>query len=48
LHLEYAEKTLAYVYQLWGREVALQTIVNGKKVLLSYGERGFTTRQLPR
>lgn len=48
LHLEYAEKTLGHVYQLWGHEVALQTYVNGKKVLLSYGDRGFTTRQLPR
>ncbi|GBD27254.1 hypothetical protein HRbin30_02600 [bacterium HR30] len=48
LHLEYAEKTLAYVYQLWGRDVALQTMVNGKKVLLQFTDRGFTTRQLAR
>ena len=31
LQLEYAEKTLQYVRQLWGREVALETILNEKK-----------------
>src|SRR5262249_26108400 len=42
LQLEYAEKTLAYVYRLWGREVALETAVNGKRTFLTYGERGFS------
>ncbi len=46
LQLEYAEKTLAYLHQLWRRDVVLETAVNGKKVLLSYGERGFSTRAL--
>jgi stage V sporulation protein R len=44
LQLEYAEKTLGYLYRLWGREVMLESAVSGKKVLLSYGERGFSTR----
>ncbi len=46
LQLEYAEKTLAHFYQLWGREVVLETVVNGKKVLLLYSDRGFSTKPL--
>ncbi len=38
LQLEYAEKTLQYLHQLWGREVILATEINGKKSLLSYSE----------
>lgn len=38
LHLEYAEKTLHYLHQLWGREVILETVVNEKKSLLCYAE----------
>jgi stage V sporulation protein R len=32
----YAEKTLQYMYQLWGRPVHLETIVEGDRILLSY------------
>jgi stage V sporulation protein R len=40
LDMNYAEKTLQHVYQLWGRPVHLETIYDGKKILLSYdGER---------
>jgi stage V sporulation protein R len=46
LQLEYAEKTLAYVYRLWQREVALETSLEGKRALLSYNDRGFSTRTL--
>lgn len=46
LHLEYAEKTLGYLQRLWGREVALETMVGGKRTILSYGERGFSARTL--
>jgi stage V sporulation protein R len=46
LHLEYAERTLAYAYQLWQHEVALETIVNGKGTLLVYNDRGFSTKAL--
>jgi stage V sporulation protein R len=38
LHLEYAEKTLQYVHRLWGREVALETLINGKRTLLCYSD----------
>jgi len=34
LQLEYAEKTMQYLHQLWGREVALETMINDKKSLL--------------
>ena len=36
LQLEYAEKTLQYVRQLWGREVVLETIINEKPSLLCF------------
>lgn len=40
LDLNYAEKTLTHVYQLWGRRVHLETVVDGKLVLISFeGER---------
>jgi stage V sporulation protein R len=40
LDLVYAEKTLQYVYVLWGRPVHLETVYEGKRILLSYdGER---------
>ncbi len=34
LQLEYAERTLEYTRQLWGREVVLETVVNGRPSLL--------------
>ncbi|EGL82801.1 SpoVR family protein [Caldalkalibacillus thermarum TA2.A1] len=40
LDLKYLEKTLPYVYQLWGRPVHLQTVIDNKHALFSYdGER---------
>lgn len=40
LDMNYAEKTLQHVYMLWGRPVHLETIYDGKKILLTYdGER---------
>ena len=40
LDLVYAEKTLQYVYQLWGRPVHLETVYDDKLILISYdGER---------
>ncbi|MBF6571550.1 MAG: SpoVR family protein [Candidatus Binataceae bacterium] len=46
LHLEYAEKTLAYLQRLWGRECMLETILQGKRSQLCYNERGFSIRAL--
>jgi stage V sporulation protein R len=45
LELGYAEKTLAYLYQLWGREVLLETDVQGSDYVFSYGDDGFNQRR---
>ncbi len=44
LHPEYAEKTLAFVHQLWQHEVVLNTTVNGDQTQLVHNERGFAVR----
>jgi len=46
LQIEYAEKTLSYVYRLWQRDVALETVISGKRTLLLYNDRGFSTKTL--
>ncbi|MCC7367792.1 MAG: SpoVR family protein [Chloroflexi bacterium] len=41
LDLEYADKTLKYVHQLWSRPVHLETLVEGKHTVLKYeGQHG--------
>ena len=44
LHLENAERTLGFVHRLWGREIVLETLMNGKKATLTYGEKGFAAK----
>jgi stage V sporulation protein R len=44
LHIGYAEKTLEHLHRLWGRRVLLETLMKGKKTLLSYGEHGFDAK----
>jgi len=44
LQLEYAEKTLQYLQQLWGREVVLETTVNDKKSLLTFADNKMTVK----
>lgn len=44
LHPEYAERTLAFIHQLWQHEVALDTVLGGKRQLLVQNERGFTVK----
>lgn len=40
LDLPYAEKTLQHVHMIWGRPVHLETVYDGKRILLTYdGER---------
>lgn len=46
LQLEYAEKTLQYVHQLWQREVVLETLINGKPSLLCFTEDRLVIRGL--
>lgn len=36
LDLKYIEKTLPYVYQLWGKPVHLETFVEDRKVMFTY------------
>ncbi|WP_311082229.1 SpoVR family protein [Paenibacillus polymyxa] len=36
LDIKYMERTLPYVYQLWGRTVHLETLIEGKLALFSY------------
>jgi stage V sporulation protein R len=44
LDLIYGEKTLQYVYQLWGRPVHLETVYDGRRLLLSYdGDKNLRT-----
>jgi len=46
LHLEYAEKTLQYLHQLWKREVILETIINEKKSLLCFTDERLVIKGL--
>jgi len=46
LQLEYAEKTLKYLRQLWGRDVFLETVINEKKSLLCFSEDRLTIKPL--
>jgi stage V sporulation protein R len=46
LHMEFAEKTLGYLHRLWGHDVALETVVNGKRTLLSLSDRGFSAKSI--
>lgn len=39
LDLKYLERTLPFVYQLWGKPVHLETFVEDKKVLFTYDGR---------
>jgi stage V sporulation protein R len=45
LQLEYASKTLSYLYQLWGRTVVLETQLNHKTVWFSFSDRGFAVKE---
>ncbi len=36
LDIEYAKKTLEYVYKLWGRDVHLETVVDGETLVLHF------------
>jgi stage V sporulation protein R len=44
LHIGYAEKTLGHLHQLWSHRVLLETLMKGKKTLLSYGDHGFDAK----
>jgi len=46
IDIDYAEKTLRYVHQLWKRPVHLETVLNGKGVVLSFDGEKNTKRVL--
>ncbi len=46
LQLEYTEKTLVYLSQLWHGEVVLETVIDGKRYMFIYGDGGFTKKAL--
>jgi stage V sporulation protein R len=46
LQLEYAEKTLGYISQLWDGEVVLETSLEGRGYRLIYGDERFSTKAL--
>ena len=46
LQLEYAEKTLAYLSQMWHGEVVLETELDGKRYMLICNDGGFSTKAL--
>ncbi|MDO8522994.1 MAG: SpoVR family protein [bacterium] len=40
LQLEYAEKTIGYIRQLWGRSVGLETVINGRRAICFVDDNG--------
>jgi len=45
LQLEYGEKTLKYLHQLWGRDVALETLLDNRTTLLSFSDGKFAIKK---
>jgi stage V sporulation protein R len=45
LQLEYAEKTLQYVQQLWGRDVAMETVLDNHRTLLTFSGNKLAIRK---
>ncbi|KMY48929.1 SpoVR family protein [Peribacillus loiseleuriae] len=46
LDLKYLEKVLPYIYQLWGRPVHLESVMEKKEVLFSYDGKGVHRKYL--
>jgi stage V sporulation protein R len=44
LQLEYAEKTLRYIRQLWEHDVAVETVINEKPTLLTFADDKLTIK----
>ena len=40
LDVKYLEKVMPYIYQLWGRGVHMETMVEGKPILYTYDSKG--------
>ncbi|MGG1246683.1 stage V sporulation protein SpoVR [Bacillus spizizenii] len=46
LDLKYLEKVLPYLFQLWGRSVHIESVLEGKEVMFSYDGKGVHRRYL--
>ncbi|WP_416654802.1 SpoVR family protein [Bacillus amyloliquefaciens] len=46
LDLKYLEKVLPYLYQLWGRSVHIESVLEDKEVMFSYDGKGMHRRYL--
>lgn len=46
LDLKYLEKVLPYLYQLWGRSVHIESVIEGKEVMFSYDGKGVHRKYL--
>jgi stage V sporulation protein R len=45
LQLEYAEKTLKYVHQLWDRDVVMETVIDDRATLLTFADGKFVIKK---
>ena len=46
LHLDYAEKTLAHLRRLWGRDVVLETRLEDQACRFATGDQGFEIEEV--
>ncbi|MEI4790403.1 SpoVR family protein [Bacillus sp. FJAT-53060] len=46
LDLKYLEKVLPYLYQLWGRSVHIESVLEGKELMFSYDGKGVHRKYL--
>jgi stage V sporulation protein R len=46
LDLKYLEKVLPYIYQLWGRGVHIETIIEDRKMMFTYDGKGIHRKYL--
>lgn len=48
LDIRYLEKVLPYIYQLWGRTVHMETVIEGRPILFSYDGRNSQRKYISR
>jgi stage V sporulation protein R len=46
LDLKYLEKVLPYIYQLWGRPVHMESVIEGREMLFTYDGRSVQRKYL--
>ena len=45
LQLEYAEKTLRYIHQLWGHDIAMDTVLDDRHTQLMFSDGKFAVKK---